>query len=76
MLTKCSKDKLNINDVNALYSLRVAKNNNNEFQNLQDFKKNGEGLVKFQFKFGYAEEYFFVAVTVNSYKSGSFMVDI
>ena len=41
VLTKWSKDKLNISDVNKLYSLRVANNNKNEFQNLQDLKETG-----------------------------------
>ena len=77
MLTKCSKDTLNINDVNTLYSLRVAKYNSNEkFKNLPDLKETGEGLVKFQVKLGYVEEQLFVAVSVNSYKNGSFMVDV
>ena len=47
MLTNCSKDTLNINDVNTSYSLKVAKYNKHEFQNLQDLKETGEGLVKF-----------------------------
>ena len=67
MLTKCSKDTLNINIMNTLYSLRVAKYNKNELQNLQDFKESGEGLVRFQFKIGYVEQQLFVAVSVNSY---------
>ena len=67
MLTKCSKDTLNINNMNTLYSLRVAKYNKNELQNLQDFKESGEGLVRFQFKIGYVEQQLFVAVSVNSY---------
>ena len=50
MITKCSQDSLHINDVNTLYSLRVAKDNKNEFQNLQELKETGEGVVKFQFK--------------------------
>ena len=67
MLTKCSKDTLNINNMNTLYSLRVAKYNKNELQNLQDFKESGEGLVRFQFKIGYVEQQLFVTVSVNSY---------
>ena len=67
MLTKCSKDTLNINIMNTLYSLRVAKYNKNELQNLQDFKESGEGLVRFQFKIGYVEQQLFVTVSVNSY---------
>ena len=67
MLTKCSKGTLNINNMNTLYSLRVAKYNKNELQNLQDFKESGEGLVRFQFKIGYVEQQLFVAVSVNSY---------
>ena len=76
MLTKCSKDTLNINDVNTLYSLRVAKYNKNEFQNLWDLNENGAGLVKFRFPLGYIEEHLFEAVIVNSYKNGPFMVDV
>ena len=45
MLAICSKDTLNINDFNTLYSLRVTKCNKNE--NLLDLKETGEGLVKF-----------------------------
>ena len=56
VLTKRSKDTLNVNDVITVYSLRVAKYNKNEFQNLQDLKGTGDGLVKFQFKLGYVEE--------------------
>ena len=67
---------LNINDVNTLYSLRVAKDNKNEFKNLQYFKETGGGLVKFQFKFGYVEEQLFAAVSVSFYKNGPFMVDV
>ena len=70
MLTKCSKDTLNIN-LNTLYSLRVGKYNKIEFLNLQDLKETVEGLAKFQFKLGYVEEQLFVAVFVNF---GSFMV--
>ena len=76
MLTKCRKDTLNINDVNAFYSLQVAKYSKNEFQNLQDLKEMGKGLVKFQFKLGCVEEQLFVAVSMNLYKNGSFLVDI
>ena len=47
VLTKCSKDTLNINDVNTLHSLRVAKYNKNKLQNLQDFIETEEGSVKF-----------------------------
>ena len=39
VLSKCSKDTLNINNVNTFYSLRVAKYNKSEFQNLQDLKE-------------------------------------
>ena len=46
-LTKYSKDILNNNDVNT-YLLRVAKYVKNEFQNLQDLKVTGEGLVMFK----------------------------
>ena len=46
MLTKCSKDTLNIN-LNTLYSLRVGKYNKIEFLNLQDLKETVEGLAKF-----------------------------
>ena len=74
MLAICSKDTLNINDFNTLYSLRVTKCNKNE--NLLDLKETGEGLVKFQLKLGYVEEQLFVAVSVNSYKNGSFTVDV
>ena len=76
MVTKCCKDALNINNVNALYSLKVAKYNKNELQNLQGLKESGEDLVKFQFKLGYVEEQFFVAASMNSYKNGLFMVDV
>ena len=65
-----------INDVNTLYFLRVAKYSKNEFHNLQDLKETAEVLVKFQFKLGYVEEQLFLAVFVNSYKNGSFMVDV
>ena len=67
MLTKCSKDTLNINNMITLYSLQVAKYNKNELQNLQDLKESGEGLVRFQFKIGYVEQQLFVAVSVNYY---------
>ena len=67
MLTKCSKDTLNINNMNTLYSLQVAKYNKNELNNLQDLKEFGEGLVRFQFKISYVEQQLFVAVSVNSY---------
>ena len=67
MLTKCSKDTLNINNMITLYSLQVAKYNKNELQNLQDLKESGEGLVRFQFKIGYVEQQLFVTVSVNSY---------
>ena len=50
VITKCSQDSLHINDVNMLYTLRVAKDNKNEFQNFQEIKETGKGLVKFQFK--------------------------
>ena len=50
LFTKCSKDSLNINDVNTLYSLRVGKNIKNGFQNLQDLKETEQGLLRFQFK--------------------------
>ena len=50
VITKCSQDSLHINDVNILYTLRVAKDNKNEFQNFQELKETGKGLVKFQFK--------------------------
>ena len=53
----------NINDVNTLYSLWVAKYIKNEFQNLQDLEEAEDSLLKFQFKFGYVEEQVFVAVT-------------
>lgn len=40
-----SKDKLDINDFNTLYPLRVAKSVKNEFQNLQPrFKSNQRRL--------------------------------
>ena len=55
---------------------RVVKYNKNEFQNLQDLKETREGLVKFQFKVGYVEEELFVDVSVNSYRNGSFVLDI
>ena len=61
-------------DVNTLYSLRGAKYNKNSFQNLQDLKETGEGLVMFKFKLGYIEKQLFVVVSVNSNKNGSFMV--
>ena len=48
----------------------------NEFQNLRDLKETEEGLVKFQFRLGYVKEQPFVAVSVNSYKNRSFMVDV
>ena len=76
VVTKCCKDALNINNVNALYSLKVAKYNKNELQNLQGLKESGEDLVKFQFKLGYVEEQFFEAASMNSYKNGLFMVDV
>ena len=46
------------------------------FQNLQDLKETGEGLVMFKFRLGYVEEQFFVNVSVNSNKKGFFMVDV
>ena len=55
MPTKRIKDTLNIDDVNTLYSLRVAKYNKNEFLDFQNLKETGEGLAKFQFKLGYVE---------------------
>ena len=67
---------LYINDVNTSYSLRVAKYNKNEYQNLQDLKETVKGLVKFQFKLGYINEQLFETVLVHSYKNGSFMVDV
>lgn len=79
MLTKCSKDIFNISNVNISYSLRVAKYDKDELQNLQDSKEIGKGLVKFQFKPGYFEAMFkqlFVAVSLNSYKNESFLVDV
>ena len=76
MLIICRKDTLNVNDVNTLYSLRVAKYNKNEFQNFQDLKESRKGLVKFQFKFGYVEEHLFLAVSVNSCKNEHFVVDV
>ena len=61
--------------MNTLYSLRVAEYNKNEFQSLQDLK-NRRVFVKFQFNLGYVEEQFLGVVSVNSYKNGSFMVDV
>ena len=78
-LTKCSKDVFNISNVNIPYSLRVAKYNKDELQNLQDSKEIGKDLVNFQFKLGYVEAMFkqlFVAVSLNSYKTESFLVDV
>ena len=45
-----NKDRLNINDINTLYPLRVAKYIKNEFQNLQKgFDSNWRGLgIKFE----------------------------
>ena len=60
----------------TLYSLRVAKYNKNEFQNLQDLKENGGGLVMLKYKLGYVEDQLFVAVSVNFNKNGSVMVDV
>ena len=65
LLTKCSKDKLHINDMNTFYSLRMANCNKNEFQNLQDLKETG-----------YVEEQVFEATFVNSYKNGPFIVGV
>ena len=76
MLSKYSENILNINDVNKLYSLPEAKYSKNPFQNLQDLNETKEGLLKFQFKVGYIEEQLPVAVSVNSYKNGSFMVNV
>ena len=67
-------DTLNINDVNTIYSLRVTKYI--ELRNLEDLKETRQDLVNFQFKFGYVEEQLFVAVSVNSYKSSSFIEDV
>ena len=67
-------DTLNINDVNTIYSLRVTKYI--ELRNLEDLKETRQDLVNFQFKLGYVEEQLFVAVSVNSYKSSSFIVDL
>ena len=50
VLTKCCKYLLNINDVNKLYSLRVAKYNKNEFQTLESLKLIREGSVMSKFK--------------------------
>ena len=71
-----AKNTLNINDVNTLYLLRVVKDNKNEFQNLQDLKETGQGLIMFKYKLGYVEEQLFVAVSVNYNKNGSFMIDV
>ena len=49
VLTKCSKYLLNINDVNKLYSLRVAKYNKNQFQTLESLKLIRKGLVMSKF---------------------------
>ena len=52
-LSKNSKYRLNINEVNTSYSLPVAKHNNkNEFQNLQDLDETRESIVMCQLKFG------------------------
>ena len=67
-------DTLDINDVNTIYSLRVTKYS--ELRNLEDLKETRQDLVNFQFKLGYVEEQLFVAVSVNSYKSSSFIVDV
>ena len=67
-------DTLDINDVNTIYSLRVTKYI--ELRNLEDLKETRQDLVNFQFKLGYVEEQLFVAVSVNSYKSSSFIVDV
>ena len=67
-------DTLNINDVNTIYSLRVTKYI--ELRNLEDLKETRQDLVNFQFKLGYVEEQLFVAVSVNSYKSSSFIEDV
>ena len=76
MLTKCNKYTLNTRDMKTLYSLRAAKYKKYEFQSLLDFKETGDGLVKFQFKLGYAEAQLFVAVPMNSYKNVSFTVHV
>ena len=67
-------DTLDINDVNTIYSLRVTKYS--ELRNLEDLKETRQDLVNFQFKLGYVEEQLFVAVSVNSYKSSSFIEDV
>ena len=77
MLTKCCKDTLNINDVNTLYSLRVAKYNKNEFQNSQDLKEIAEGLVKFQFKVSFMKKSNSLWLCqFNSYKNWFFKADV
>ena len=43
MVTKCSKDTLNTNNVNTLYPIQVAKYNKNDFKHLQDLKETGGG---------------------------------
>ena len=69
----CVPNTTNTQDVNALYSLRVAKYNKSELQTLQDLKETGEGQVRFQFK---SEEQLFVPVSLNSYKNRSFIADV
>ena len=48
----------------------------NEFQNLQDLKETGKGLVMLKFKLDYIEELLFVAAFGNSNKNWSFVVDV
>ena len=68
-----SKDTIHINDVNTLYSLWVAKYNENDLKNLQNLKETRESSVKFQSKL---EKKLFVAVSVNSYKNGPLIIDV
>ena len=75
-LASAAKIHLVLNDINLLDSHPVAKYNKSEYQNLQDLKETGEGLVMFKFKHGYVEKLLFVAISLNSNKNRSFMVDI
>ena len=74
-LASAAKIHLVLNDINLLDSHPVAKYNKSEYQNLQDLKETGEGLVMFTFKHGFVEERLFVAISMNSNKNRFFMVD-
>ena len=72
MLSKWSKDRPNINHFSTLCSLREAKYNKSELQNLQDLEETGKGLIMLNFKLGYCEEQLFMTLSVSSDKNWVF----